>query len=70
MPGTVVAIRNSKADGSGFFAPFFEEVTPVKSIYNPYADEDEELWQTIFICKHPKQDFGQLKERFAKRVFE
>lgn len=70
MPETVIAIRSSTAAGKDFFEPFFEEVIPVKSIYNPYADSEEKLWQTIFICKKPKQSFDKLKVAFKNRVFE
>lgn len=70
MPNTTMAIRYGNAAGKDFFEPFFDEVIPVKSIYNPYADDEEKLWQTIFICKHPQQDFEQLKNLFAKRIFE
>lgn len=70
MSNTVIAIRYSKENGSDFFEPYFEEVKAVKSIYNPYADEEEQVWQTIFICQKPKQDFDTLKKLFANRIFE
>lgn len=70
MPHTVIAIRYSKANGSDFFEPYFEVVNAVKTIYNPYADEKEQVWQTIFICQKPKQDFGNLKILFANSIFE
>lgn len=54
----------------GFFNEYFEEVTKVKTIYNPYAENEEELHQHIFICKKPKQSFGRLKTLFKDRVFE
>lgn len=70
MPGTVIAIRYSDAQGSVFFEPYFENVKAVKSMYNPYADEEEQVWQTIFICRNPKQGFDALKGIFASRIFE
>ncbi|MCL7988301.1 glycosyltransferase family 39 protein [Sphingobacterium sp. lm-10] len=70
MPNTVIAIRYSDQKGSDFFKPYFEEVKPVRSIYNPYADEEEQVWQTIFICKSPQQNFNTLKKLFENRVFE
>lgn len=70
MPSTIIAIRYSTGEGKIFFEPFFEEVIPVKSIYNPYAGDEEALWQTIFICKKPKQNFRELKFLFVDRVFE
>ena len=70
MPNCVIAIRYSSDQGKDFFEPFFQEVTPVKSVYNPYGDEKGKLWQTIFICKNPKQTFGELKTLFKDRVFE
>jgi hypothetical protein len=42
----------------------------VRTIYNPYADNDEELYQRIYVCKTPKQDFDRMKELFKKRIFE
>ncbi|MDP3446045.1 MAG: hypothetical protein Q8T08_24555, partial [Ignavibacteria bacterium] len=67
MPNTVIALSYQVGN---FFNPYFEEVTLVKSIYNPYADNDEELYQRIYICRKPKQDFGKMKELFKKRIFE
>ena len=70
MPATIIAIRSSTAEGKDFFEPYFEEVIPVKSIYNPYSNKEEKLWQTIFICKQPKQNFYALKHAFKNRIFE
>jgi hypothetical protein len=70
MPNTTIAIRYSNAEGSDFFEPFFNDVIAIKSIYNPYADDDEKLWQTIFICKKPKQTFDELKILFNDRIYE
>lgn len=70
IPETIITIRYSDENGFDFFEPYFEEVKPVKSIYNPYADEQEQVWQTIFICRKPKQDFDTLKRIFSDRIFE
>lgn len=70
MPQTIIAIRNSDETGKDFFEPYFEEVIPVRKMYNPYANEEEKLYQTIFICKGPKQSFEGLKILFKDRVFE
>lgn len=70
IPQTVIALRYSEADGGRHFEPYFEEVVFVKSIYNPYADEEERLWQSIFICRNPKLTFDELKTLFAHRIFE
>lgn len=70
MPTTIIALRYSKAEGSDFFEPFFDEVVAVQSIYNPYAGDEERLWQTIFICKNPKQTFDELRHLFKDRIFE
>jgi hypothetical protein len=70
MPTVVLAIRYSNVDGGDFFAPYFQKVTPVQSIYNPYADKEERVWQTIFLCEQPLQDFETLKSLFAHRIFE
>ena len=67
MPNTVIALSYQVGD---FFKPYFEEVTLVKSIYNPYADNEEELYQRIYICKNPKQDFKKMNVLFKKRIFE
>ncbi|MBK6265624.1 glycosyltransferase family 39 protein [Marivirga sp. S37H4] len=70
MPNTIIAIRYGDARGADFFEPYFEEVMPAKSIYNPYADKEERVWQTVFICKKPKQTFDELKTLFKDRVYE
>ncbi len=69
MPETVIAFTNGEA-GIEFFQSFFNSVIPVRKVYNPYADFDKDLWQTIYICKDPKQTFTGLKEIFRTRVFE
>lgn len=67
MPTTVIALSYQVGD---FFNPYFQEVVLVKSIYNPYADTEEELYQKIYICRKPKQSFDRMKEVFKNRVFE
>ena len=67
MPNTIIAL--SYRVGS-FFNPYFDEVKLVRTIYNPYADNDEELYQRIYICKKPKQDFDKMKALFKTRIFE
>jgi len=69
IPKTIIALRNGDA-GIDFFEPYFEEVKPARKIYNPYADEESKLWQTIYICKNPKQDFDTMKILFKNRIFE
>jgi len=44
--------------------------TRVKTIYNPYAYNEEKLHQHIYICRKPKQTFDELKELFKERIFE
>ncbi len=67
MPNTIIALSYQVGD---FFLPYFEEVELVKSIYNPYANTEEELYQRIYICKTPKQNFSELKKLFKTRIFE
>ncbi len=67
MPTTVIAVSHNVGN---FFQDYFDDVKLVKSIYNPYAVDDEEIYERIYICKRPKQDFGELKEIFKKRIFE
>jgi hypothetical protein len=69
MPHTVIAFTNDEA-GIDFFQGFFSSVIPAKKVFNPYAMFDKDLWQTIYICKEPKQDFAGLKAAFRTRVFE
>ena len=69
MPTTVLAFTNKEA-GIDFFQSFFNTVIPVKKVFDPYADEDEDSYQTIFVCRDPKQDFDGLHEIFKSRVFE
>jgi hypothetical protein len=67
MPNTIIALSYKVGD---FFIPYFDEVTLVKEIYNPYADNEEELYQRIYICKKPKQNFDKMNELFKHRIFE
>lgn len=67
MPQTIIALGYDVGD---FFYEYFEEVDLVKTIHNPYADEAEQVWQNIYICKKPKQDFETLKTRFKDRIYE
>ncbi len=67
IPNTVIGLSYRVGD---FFKTYFKEVTLVDSIYNPYADNEEELYQRIYICRDPKQDFNKIKELFKARIFE
>jgi hypothetical protein len=67
MPETIIALSYRVG---GFFMPYFEEVTLVREIYNPYSENEEELYQRIYVCKKPKQDFDAMKELFKHRIFE
>ena len=69
LPKTIIAFSNGEA-GINFFQPFFNSVVAVKRIYNPYADDEKDLWQTIYICKEPKLDFEQLRTEFKTRIYE
>ncbi|MCF6222136.1 MAG: glycosyltransferase family 39 protein [Flavobacteriaceae bacterium] len=69
IPETVIAFSHGDTRIS-FFSTYFENVEPIKRIYNPYSDEVDELWQTIYICKNPKQNFTALKKSFKNRIFE
>ncbi|WP_165930071.1 ArnT family glycosyltransferase [Flavobacterium sandaracinum] len=69
LPKTIIAFSHGEA-GIDFFQSFFNSVVPVKRIYNPYADDEKDLWQTIYICKEPKLNFEQLKTEFKTRIFE
>ena len=67
MPNTIIALSYRVGD---FFNPYFDDVELVRTIYNPYAGNDEELYQKIYICKKPKQDFDKMKQLFKTRIFE
>jgi hypothetical protein len=67
MPPTIIALSYRVGD---FFSPYFDDLTLVRTIYNPYADNEEELYQKIYICKKPKQDFTKMKALFKTRIFE
>jgi hypothetical protein len=67
MPTVIIALSYRVGD---FFSPYFDEVKLVRTIYNPYADNEEELYQRIYVCRNPKQDFDKLKELFKNRIFE
>ena len=67
MPNTIIALSYQVGD---FFNPYFDEVKLVRTIYNPYAKNKEELYQRIYVCKKPLQDFDKMIELFKKRIFE
>jgi len=67
IPETTICLSYNVGE---FFNEYFDEVVKVKTIYNPYAENEEELHQHIYICKGPKQTFDQLKMLFQNRVFE
>jgi len=67
MPNTVIALSYQVGK---FFNPYFSDVMLVKTIYNPYANNEEELYQNIYICKNPKQNFNKLRVLFLHRIFE
>lgn len=67
IPETIIALSYRVGD---FFNPYFDEVKLIRTIYNPYADNEEELYQRIYICKKPKQNFDRLKDFFKTRIFE
>lgn len=69
LPPTIIAFTNGEA-GINFFESFFKSVEPVKKIYNPYAIDEKDLWQTIYICKQPRVNFQELRSEFSTRVFE
>ena len=69
LPKTILAFTNGEARGD-FFESFFNSVIAVKKIYNPYAVEEKDLLQTIYICKQPKVNFEKLRSEFKSRVFE
>ncbi|MEP7238933.1 MAG: hypothetical protein ABI685_13735, partial [Ferruginibacter sp.] len=53
-----------------FFKCYFNDVVAVEKVFNPYAKFAKDYWQTIYVCKAPKQNFAGLKKIFEKRVFE
>lgn len=67
MPETTICLGYNVGD---FFNEYFDEVTIVKTIYNPYSENEEELYQHIYLCKKPKQSYDELKTLFKDRVFE
>jgi hypothetical protein len=71
MPSVIIAY-NSDESGIVFWQSFFDTVIPFEKIANPYADDSEDgrHYQTVYICRNPKQSFTGLKEIFKNRVFE
>lgn len=67
MPSTIIALSYDVGD---FFQPYFNQVQKVRTIYNPYSDNEEQLYQFVYICKEPKQDFMDMKRLFKDRIFE
>ncbi len=69
IPNTIIAFSDRGA-GIDFWQAYFHTVIEREKVYDQYADDDEDLWRTIYICKDPKQDFDDLKEIFKNRIFE
>ena len=67
MPETTICLGYNVGD---FFKEYFDEVTKVRTIYNPYSENEEKLHQHIYICRKPKQTYDELKILFKDRVFE
>ncbi len=67
MPSTVIGVSYRVGK---FFEQYFKQVQIVKQLYNPYSDNEEELYQYIYVCKQPLQTFDELKVKFRSRVFE
>ena len=67
MPETIIALSYRVGD---FFPSYFGEITKVRTIYNPYSANDEELYQYIYVCKKPNQNFDKMKDLFKERIFE
>ena len=70
MPATVIAFNDDEGGGSDFWNSFFGEVIEKKRIRDNYAEDDENLWEVIYICREPKYNFSELKEIFKNRIFE
>lgn len=69
LPKTIIAFSNGEA-GIDFFEYFFNSVVVAKRIYNPYADEEKDIWQTIYVCRESNFNFEQLRSEFKTRIFE
>lgn len=67
MPTVTIALGYNVGT---FFHRYFDEIVKVKTIYNPYSENEEELHQHIYICKKPKQTFDKLRELFKDRIYE
>jgi len=67
MPETTICLSYNVGD---FFEGYFEKVIKVRTIYNPYSDNEEEQHQHIYICKDPEQTYDELKALFEERIFE
>ncbi|MEQ9467932.1 MAG: glycosyltransferase family 39 protein [Ekhidna sp.] len=67
MPAVTIALGYNVG---GFFHEHFDEIIKVRTIYNPYSENEEELHQHIYICRKPKQTFDELKRLFEDRIFE
>lgn len=69
MPATIIAFSNGEA-GIDFFQPYFDSVIAVATVHNPYAETEKDTWQTIYVCKNPRQDFATMNINFKERIFE
>ncbi|MGC3972139.1 MAG: hypothetical protein QM775_33805 [Pirellulales bacterium] len=69
IPATIIAFSNGEA-GIDFFQPYFDSVIAVAKVHNPYAETEKDIWQTVYVCKSPRQDFTTMKILFKERIFE
>lgn len=69
MPEVVIGFTNGEARIE-FFENYFKNVVAVKMVRNPYASFEKDIYQTIYVCKEPRQSFDQMSVLFSKRVFE
>lgn len=69
LPAAVISLCNSGVPKE-FWESFFYSVEEEDKIPNPYADESEDEWTYIYVCRDPKINYAGLKEAFKHRVFE
>lgn len=50
--------------------PYYDDVREARSVFNRYAQDDDEATVRIFVCRGPKQPLAARRDLFRGRVFE
>ncbi|ATL48856.1 hypothetical protein COR50_17730 [Chitinophaga caeni] len=69
MPATILVL-DYNGSWEEDYKELFTKITKVGRVYNPYADEEETLFQYVYICEGPLQSFDDMKRIYKDRIYE